>query len=332
MNETVLVERDDEALEAEAEAAVARLGEAKAEVDRIIFGQAAVVEHSLAAVLCGGHALLVGVPGLAKTKLVATLGTVLGLEDRRIQFTPDLMPSDILGAEVLEQSAEGERTFRFIKGPVFAQLLMADEINRASPRTQSALLQAMQEGFVTIAGHAHPLPTPFHVLATQNPLEQEGTYPLPEAQLDRFLMQVDVMYPDREAERRILIETTGIGETQPRAVLSRDELMGLQSLVRRLPVGESVVEAILDLVRSARPQDNPALADDVAWGPGPRASQALMLAIRARALLDGRLAPSREDVIALAEPVLQHRMALTYAARADGKTVKGLIAELAGRL
>ncbi len=332
MNETVLVERDDEALEAEAEAAVARLVAARAEIDRIIFGQSNVVERSLTAVLCGGHALLVGVPGLAKTKLVATLGTVLGLDDRRIQFTPDLMPSDILGAEVLEQSTTGERTFRFIKGPVFAQLLMADEINRASPRTQSALLQAMQEGIVTIAGHAHALPTPFHVLATQNPLEQEGTYPLPEAQLDRFLMQIDVDYPDRDAERRILIETTGLDDAAPRAVLSRDELMALQTLVRRLPVGESVVEAILDLVRSARPEDNDEFAGDIAWGPGPRASQALMLAIRARALIDGRLAPSRDDVIALAEPVLQHRMALTYAARAEGKTVKGIIAVLAGRL
>ena len=332
MNETVLVDRDDEALAAEAEAAVARLGDAKAEVDRIIFGQGDVVERSLVAVLCGGHALLVGVPGLAKTKLVATLGTVLGLDDRRIQFTPDLMPSDILGAEVLEQSNTGERAFRFIKGPVFAQLLMADEINRASPRTQSALLQAMQEGFVTIAGQAHALTTPFHVLATQNPLEQEGTYPLPEAQLDRFLMQIDVLYPDRDAERRILLETTGLDDSEPRAVLTRDELMGLQSLVRRLPVGESVVEAILDLVRSARPEENESLTGQIAWGPGPRASQALMLAIRARALLDGRLAPSREDVIALAEPVLQHRMALTYSARADGKTIKGIIAQLASEL
>ncbi|MEM0906392.1 MAG: MoxR family ATPase [Pseudomonadota bacterium] len=332
MNETVLAERDDEALAAEAEAAVGRLAEAKAEVDRIIFGQGDVVERSLIAVLCGGHALLVGVPGLAKTKLVATLGSVLGLDERRIQFTPDLMPSDILGAEVLEQSSTGERAFRFIKGPIFSQLLMADEINRASPRTQSALLQAMQEGFVTIAGQAHTLPTPFHVLATQNPLEQEGTYPLPEAQLDRFLMQIDVMYPDRDAERRILVETTGLEEAAARAVLSRDELMALQSLVRRLPVGESVVEAILDLVRSARPEENEALAGKIAWGPGPRASQSLMLAIRARALLDGRLAPSREDVIALAQPVLQHRMALTYAARADGLTVPGVIDELAREL
>jgi MoxR-like ATPase len=334
MSETSLVDRpeEDEALVAELESAVDRLGAAKAEVDRIIFGQGDVVERSLVAVLCGGHALLVGVPGLAKTKLVHTLGTVLGLEDRRIQFTPDLMPSDILGAEVLEQSETGERAFRFIKGPVFAQLLMADEINRASPRTQSALLQAMQERIVTIAGTPHALPSPFHVLATQNPLEQEGTYPLPEAQLDRFLLQVDVVYPDRDAEKRILLETTGSGETEPSGVITRDELMAFQTLVRRLPVGESVVEAILDLVRSARPEENPDLAAQVAWGPGPRASQALMLAARARALLNGRLAPSRDDVVALAEPVLQHRMALTYAARADGVTVKGVIRQLADRL
>ena len=310
------------------EAAVARLESAKTEIERIIFGQGDVVERSLVAVLCGGHALLVGVPGLAKPRLVATLGTVLGLTENRIQFTPDLMPSDILGAEVLEQSASGERAFRFIKGPVFAQLLMADEINRASPRTQSALLQAMQEGFVTVAGEAHELPTPFHVLATQNPLEQEGTYPLPEAQLDRFIMQVDVDYPDRDAERRILIETTFQTDAAAAPVLTRDELMGIQKLVRRMPVGESVVEAILDLVRSARPDENTQLADVIAWGPGPRASQSLMLACRARALLQGRLAPSKEDVIALAEPVLQHRMALTYTARADRKTIKGVIAEL----
>ncbi|WMS42754.1 MoxR family ATPase [Acuticoccus sp. MNP-M23] len=332
MNESVLLERNDDALAADAEAAVDRLGEAKGEVDRLIFGQSDVVERSLIAVLCGGHALLVGLPGLAKTKLVATLGTVLGLEERRIQFTPDLMPSDILGAEVLEQADNGERAFRFIQGPIFAQLLMADEINRASPRTQSALLQAMQEGFVTIAGQPHALPTPFHVLATQNPLEQEGTYPLPEAQLDRFLMQIDVDYPDRDAERRILVETTGMDDAEARAVLTRDELMGLQALVRRLPVGESVVEAILDLVRSARPEEDDEFTGQIAWGPGPRASQALMLATRARALLDGRLAPSREDVSALAEPVLQHRMALTYGARAEGRTIKGIITELAARL
>ncbi|MBJ3775955.1 AAA family ATPase [Acuticoccus mangrovi] len=333
MNSFSVMDRTDDAETVkEIDAAVERLGAAKAEVDRIIFGQGDVVERSLIAVLCGGHALLVGVPGLAKTKLVSTLGTVLGLDDRRIQFTPDLMPSDILGAEVLEQAASGERAFRFIKGPVFAQLLMADEINRASPRTQSALLQAMQEGFVTVAGTPHALPTPFHVLATQNPLEQEGTYPLPEAQLDRFLMQIDVVYPHRDAERRILLDTTGVEDATPAAILTREELMSFQTLVRRIPVGEAVVDAILDLIRSARPEDNEDMADKIAWGPGPRAGQALMLAVRARAMLTGRLAPSRDDVTALAEPILQHRMALTYTARADGHTVKGIIAELAGRL
>ena len=326
-------EADPAQVVAEAEAAVARLAAAKAEIGRVIFGQEQVVERTLVTLISGGHGLLVGVPGLAKTKLVTTLGTVLGLDARRIQFTPDLMPSDILGTEVLEQAADGSRSFRFLRGPVFAQLLMADEINRASPRTQSALLQAMQESHVTVAGQRHDLPRPFHVLATQNPLEQEGTYPLPEAQLDRFLLQIDVHYPDRDAERRILIETTGNDEAEPRAVLSTDELTSFQRLVRRLPVGTSVVEAILDLVRSARPGEStsPAAAA-IAWGPGPRASQALMLAVRARALLDGRLAPSVDDVVALAVPVLQHRMALTFAARAEGATVRGVVDRLVAPL
>jgi MoxR-like ATPase len=259
---------------------------------------------------------------------------VLGLEARRIQFTPDLMPSDILGSEVLEESTSGKRAFRFIKGPVFAQLLLADEINRASPRTQSALLQAMQEYHVTIAGQRHDLPRPFHVLSTQNPIEQEGTYPLPEAQLDRFLMEIDVDYPDRDAERRILFDTTGTEETKPRQAMSADDLLAAQRLVRRIPVGQSVVEAILELVRSARPssENSDDVTKHIAWGPSPRASQALMLAVRARALLDGRLAPSIDDVVALAEPVLKHRMALTYAARADGETISGVIARLRARL
>src|SRR5512140_1082329 len=218
-------------------------------IGMVIFGQDKVVEQALITVLSGGHALLVGVPGLAKTKLVDTMGTVLGLDARRIQFTPDLMPSDILGSEVLEENPGGKRSFRFLSGPVFAQLLMADEINRASPRTQSALLQAMQEQHVTVAGARHDLPRPFHVLATQNPLEQEGTYPLPEAQLDRFLMQIDVDYPDRDAERRILFETTGAEETLAKASMSSETLLAAQRLVRRLPVGDSVVEAILSLVR-----------------------------------------------------------------------------------
>jgi MoxR-like ATPase len=280
-------------------------------------------------ILAGGHGLLIGVPGLAKTKLVETLGTVFGLTSRRIQFTPDLMPSDIIGSEVMDQAADGHRAFRFLPGPVFAQLLMADEINRASPRTQSALLQSMQEYHVTVAGARHDLPAPFHVLATQNPLEQEGTYPLPEAQLDRFLLQIDVLYPDRTAERRMLFETTGATEVHAEPVLDALTLRSIQQLVRRMPVGESVVEAILDLVRSARPDGAPPkLASAIAWGPGPRASQALMLAARARALVDGRYAPSLDDVAALAEPVLQHRMALSFSARADGMTVRDVIAEL----
>ncbi|GIK80140.1 MAG: MoxR family ATPase [Pseudorhodoplanes sp.] len=316
-----------------AESTAAHVRSARAAVGTVIFGQETVVEQALITILSGGHALLVGVPGLAKTKLVETMGIVLGLDARRIQFTPDLMPSDILGSEVLEESPGGRRSFRFIPGPVFAQLLMADEINRASPRTQSALLQAMQEQHVTVAGTRHDVPKPFHVLATQNPLEQEGTYPLPEAQLDRFIMQIDVNYPDLEAERRMLFDTTGAEESKPKPAMTADELIAAQRLVRRLPVGESVVEAILTLVRSARPgaPDSPA-AKLIAWGPGPRASQALMLAVRARALLDGRLAPSIDDVIALAEPVLKHRMALTFAARAEGETVEAAIAKLKGRI
>ncbi|MFG1190693.1 MoxR family ATPase [Xanthobacter autotrophicus] len=315
-----------------AEAAAAHVKAARAAISNVIFGQETVVERALITILAGGHALLVGVPGLAKTKLVDTMGTVLGLDARRVQFTPDLMPSDILGAEVLEESAGGRRAFRFIKGPIFAQLLMADEINRASPRTQSALLQAMQEYHVTVAGERHDLPKPFHVLATQNPLEQEGTYPLPEAQLDRFLMEIDVDYPDRDAERRILFETTSAEEQKPRAAMTVDDLIAAQRLVRRLPVGESVVEAILTLVRSARPGAEGPEQAYIAWGPGPRASQALMLAVRARALLDGRYAPSLDDVVALAEPVLKHRMALTFAARAERQSVTDIIRRLTERL
>jgi MoxR-like ATPase len=306
---------------------------ARAAIGAVIFGQEQVIDRALITILSGGHALLVGVPGLAKTKLVETMGVALGLDARRIQFTPDLMPSDILGTEVLEEMPGGKRSFRFLSGPVFAQLLMADEINRASPRTQSALLQAMQEHHVTVAGARYDLPTPFHVLATQNPLEQEGTYPLPEAQLDRFLMEIDVDYPDRDAERRILFDTTGAEGAKAKAAMTTDDLMAAQRLVRRLPVGESVVEAILALVRSARPgPEGGETAKSIAWGPGPRASQALMLAVRARALLDGRYAPSVDDVLELAEPILKHRMALTFAARADGETIPGVIGKLKSRI
>ena len=296
----------------------------------IIFGQDRVIDLALITLLSGGHALLIGVPGLAKTSLVETLGTVLGLENKRIQFTPDLMPSDIVGSEVLEEAAGGRRSFRFVEGPIFTQLLMADEINRASPKTQSALLQAMQEHHVTVAGTRHDVPRPFHVLATQNPLEQEGTYPLPEAQLDRFLLQIDVSYPDAAAERRMLFATTGVEDRELKTILSADELMVAQRLVRQLPVGDQVVDAILKLVRSARPGTgiDQELDDMIAWGPGPRASQALMLAVRAKAMMEGRLAPSVDDVIELAEPVLKHRMALTFAARAEGVDVSDMVAKL----
>ncbi len=321
-------------VEKTAESASASLAKAKAAIGEVIFGQETVVERVLVTIISGGHGLLVGVPGLAKTKLVETLGTVLGLDARRVQFTPDLMPSDILGTEILDETAGGKRAFRFVKGPIFAQLLMADEINRASPRTQSALLQAMQEYHVTVAGEAHDLPKPFHVLATQNPIEQEGTYPLPEAQLDRFLMQIDVHYPSREAERRMLLGTTGSEQAKAKNALGAEDLLTAQRLVRRLPVGDKVVEAILDIVRAARPgeEGQAGIGDKLSWGPGPRASQSLMLATRARALIDGRLAPSVDDVAALAEPILKHRMALTFAARADGETISGVIGRLVERL
>jgi MoxR-like ATPase len=320
--ETQLLERIDEI--------GAKIQDVRDTTASTIFGQDRVIELALITLLSGGHALLIGVPGLAKTSLVETLGAVLGLQNKRIQFTPDLMPSDIVGSEVLEEGTSGRRSFRFVKGPVFTQLLMADEINRASPKTQSALLQAMQEHHVTVAGVRHDVPRPFHVLATQNPLEQEGTYPLPEAQLDRFLLQIDVSYPDEVAERRMLFATTGLEDRSLKTILSADELMMAQRLVRQLPVGDQVVDAILKLVRSARPGTgiDQEFEDMIAWGPGPRASQALMLAVRAKAMIDGRLAPSVDDVIELAEPVLKHRMALTFAARAEGLQMSDLVAKL----
>ncbi|WP_306754733.1 AAA family ATPase [Paracoccus actinidiae] len=309
------------------------LADARASIERRFVGQHQVVEQVLAAILAGGHALLVGQPGLGKTMLVDTLSTVLGLGSQRIQFTPDLMPADILGSEVLDVLPDGSRAFRFIEGPVFTQLLMADEINRASPRTQSALLQAMQEREVTISGQHRPLGRPFHVLATQNPIEQEGTYPLPEAQLDRFLLQIDVDYPDRDTERAILLATTGVEDARAHAAFDAEGLIAAQRLIRQMPVGEGVVESILDLVRACRPGETDSasfLGDALLWGPGPRAAQALMLVTRARAVLNGRFAPTLEDVEALAAPVLRHRMALSFAARARGETVDGVIARLLG--
>ena len=320
---------------AQIEALGANLGTAKQSITNRFIGQERVVDLTLTALLCGGHGLLVGLPGLGKTLLVETLSTVMGLDGSRVQFTPDLMPADILGSEVLDTAPDGSRAFRFVEGPVFCQLLMADEINRASPRTQSALLQAMQEKTVTVAGQDRTLGIPFHVLATQNPIEQEGTYPLPEAQLDRFLVQIDVAYPDRDTERDILLATTGDTDAQATQVFTAQELLDAQRLLRRMPVGDSVVELILDLVRAFRPEEEGAserVRDTVAWGPGPRAAQALMLAVRARALLQGRLAPSAEDVLDMARPVLSHRMALNFAARARGDSLQGLIDETAIRL
>ncbi|MGO1118756.1 AAA family ATPase [Rhodovibrionaceae bacterium A322] len=314
----------------EIEALSDQLVRIRAAIGEVIFGQQDVIDQTLITLLGGGHGLLIGVPGLAKTLLVETMGTVMGLTSNRVQCTPDLMPTDILGSEVLEEQEQGKRQFRFIPGPIFTQLLMADEINRASPRTQSALLQAMQENQVSVAGKPHDLPQPFHVLATQNPLEHEGTYPLPEAQLDRFFLQIDVGYPDEAAEQQMLLATTGAQTTTPQQIMTTEGLIKAQRLVRRLPVGNAVVEAILSIVRRGRPitSDLPEVKAQVAWGPGPRASQALMLAVRARALLDGRFSPSLDDVIAMSGPVLRHRMALNFSARADGVTVDDIIERL----
>lgn len=314
----------------EADRICERLAAVQQEISTVIFGQDQIIRQTLTTVLAGGHALLVGAPGLGKTLLVTTLGTVLGLNARRVQFTPDLMPSDITGSEILDEDASGHRSFRFVQGPVFSQLLMADEINRASPRTQSALLQAMQEHHVTVAGVEYPLPRPFHVLATQNPMEQEGTYPLPEAQLDRFMLQIGLTFPDAESERAMLLATTGAQDKRASQVMDAETLMQAQALVRRMPVGEKVLDAIVHLVRAARPQStaDATLREQIAWGPGPRAAQTLMLATRARALLDGRLSPGLDDVAALARPVLAHRMALTFAARAEGVTAEDIVARL----
>jgi MoxR-like ATPase len=332
MDEAVVV-MDGGMIEARFAAAAAAVAAVRAEVAKVIIGQTSVVDQSLVAILSGGHALLTGVPGLGKTRLVEAFGTVLGLATRRIQFTPDLMPSDILGSEVLDETPEGRR-FRFIPGPVFTELLMADEINRASPRTQSALLQAMAEGSVAVAGQNRAVPKPFHVLATQNPLEQEGTYPLPEAQLDRFLLDIQIDYPGLADERAMLLATTGTAQAAIQPVMDAAQLLDAQFLVRAMPVGTKVVDGILELVRGARPETAawPELKTQLAWGPGPRAAQALMLASRALALLDGRLSPSLDDVAALAPAALRHRMALNFSARAGGVELDQLINRLTARL
>ena len=316
-----------------AETAMEHLAQIRAEVGKVVFGQDRTIELTLCAILSGGHALLIGAPGLAKTRLVDAFGTVLGLNSGRVQFTPDLMPSDILGSEVLDDNDDGKRSFRFVKGPVFTSLLLADEINRASPRTQSALLQAMAEKQVTISGQHYDLPAPFHVLATQNPIEQQGTYPLPEAQLDRFVLKVDVDYPDPDTERKILIETTGTEDASVKPVITADQLLAMQHLVRELPIGNQIVDRILNLVRNARPEQSEydVVRDQVKWGPSPRAGQALMLACRARALLRGRLSPSVEDLEALAEPALGHRMAMRFDPTGEVPSLPTLIESLAAK-
>ncbi len=313
---------------------VTHLDTAKQEISKVIIGQDDVIDQTLITLISGGHVLLVGVPGLAKTLLVETVATVLGLNSSRVQCTPDLMPADILGSEVLEEGAKGKRSFRFIEGPIFTQLFMADEINRASPRTQSALLQAMQEKEVSYAGNSIKLPSPFHVLATQNPIEQEGTYALPEAQLDRFMMQVNVDYPSEEAERNIILSTTNNDNAKSNEIMNDKELLDIQKFVRDMPIGENIIDMIVNLVRSLRPNENAdgLINEYVTWAPGLRGSQGLMLAVRARALINGRSAPLEGDVTALAAPILRHRMALNFKARAQNINVDDLIAKISSKI
>ena len=284
--------------------------------------------------LCGGHALIIGLPGLAKTRIVNFLGIILGLETKRIQFTPDLMPGDIIGTEILDEQNKANNYFKFIRGPVFCQLLLADEINRASPRTQSALLQAMQEKKVTVAGKDYFLPKPFHVLATQNPIDQEGTYPLPEAQLDRFLMNIKINYPDLEAERKILLLSSKEDSIKPKNVLSSDEVLEFQRLIREIPVGESVVKYILNFINETRPETSniKSVKDNILWGPSPRASIALLAASKAKALLENRYSPSKLDVKSLIRPVLSHRINLNISARADNVNLEEILDDVNQRI
>jgi MoxR-like ATPase len=310
---------------------LSQLKNLKSAIAQAIVGQDEVIEQLLIGLLAGGHCLLEGVPGLGKTLLVRSLGQALDLEFRRIQFTPDLMPSDILGTEILEEDhGTGKRHFKFQKGPVFTNLLLADELNRTPPKTQAALLEAMQEHTVSYAGVTHALPEPFFVLATQNPLEQAGTYPLPEAQLDRFLLHIRVDYPSEAEERLILQQTTGVSAANVPRVMQGDAILSLQKLVREVHLGEDVLHWINRLVRASRPQENTSLDIQkwVKWGAGPRAGQALVLASKARALIHGRFAATREDVRALAAPVLRHRLLLSFMAEAEQKSADDVVAVL----
>lgn len=299
-----------------------------------IYGQENVINLCLCAIFSGSHALLIGMPGLAKTSLINAIAKSLGQDFGRIQFTPDLMPSDILGAEILQTNKDGEREFRFIKGPIFTQILMADEINRASPKTQSALLEAMQEQSVTIAGIKHELPHPFHVLATQNPIEHEGAYPLPEAQLDRFLLQIDVPYPDDKTERKILEMTTGPKITLPNSPLETNSLIEIQNLVRELPITEKFLETTLKLVRELRPETSnfANVKKYLEWGAGPRAGQSIIMAAKARALIRGSLSPSLDDLNYVAASALRHRVAFNWHAKSDNIKIENLIIEILDKI
>ena len=304
----------------------------KRELAKVIVGQEDVIEQTLIAVFSRGHALLVGVPGLAKTLLIRTLSEVLDLGFRRIQFTPDLMPADVTGTEVLdEDKTTGQHSFRFVKGPVFTNMLLADEINRTPPKTQAALLEAMQEHRVTVGGESRPMPEPFFVLATQNPIEQEGTYPLPEAQLDRFLFNITVDYPAREDEIGIYRAETGASDVKLEKILNAEEILRLQGVVRRVPVADHVLEYAADLVRATRPKDPSApefIKEMVAWGAGPRAGLSLILAAKARAILEGRPYVITKDVKAMALPVMRHRISTTFNAEAAGVTPDSIVERL----
>tara|TARA_R110000787_G_scaffold6861_43_gene23919 strand:+ start:845 stop:1834 length:990 start_codon:yes stop_codon:yes gene_type:complete len=317
--------------EADIQTRLAALTQLRAAIGQAIVGQADVVEQLLIGLLAGGHCLLEGVPGLGKTLLVRSLGEALKLDFRRVQFTPDLMPSDILGTELLEEDhGTGHRSFRFQPGPVFTNLLLADELNRTPPKTQAALLEAMQEKTVSYAGVTHRLPAPFFVLATQNPLEQAGTYPLPEAQLDRFLLHIRVDYPSEAEERAILAQTTGSKPGTVPAVMAGEEVLALQKLVRDVHFGDELLDWVTRIIRASRPGDG--APDDIAryvkWGAGPRAGQSLILAAKARALLQGRLAATRDDIVALAAPVMRHRLLLSFEAEAEGRSADDVIASL----
>ena len=304
-----------------------KLSSVKNEINDLVYGQNHVINQILISILAEGHALIIGLPGLAKTRIVSFLSIILGFDTKRVQFTPDLMPSDILGSEILEENATSGKDFRFIEGPVFSQLLLADEINRASPRTQSALLQAMQEKKVTITGNTYDLPKPFHVLATQNPIDQEGTYPLPEAQLDRFLMSIKISYPDLNAERKILNLSNEKSGTSPKNILSSKELLDIQAFIKEIPVGESVVQYILNIIKQSRPETSEikTVKENILWGPSPRASLALMTTCRAKAFLENRYSPSIFDVQSLLKPILSHRLKLNISAKAENVNIEEIL-------